>query len=215
MTYPKALLFLYRRSRRGFLGNAFRTLRYYMANKSIISHYRAVARGLDNISIAKNNTLVLGMFPNNFSAPSDVTFVNAMGRLHVEGYFEIGRGARISIGKNAMVSLGSGFINNNSVFAIEHKLSIGKDCAIGWNVQIIDDDYHTLTFEGQKPAMREGITIGDHVWIGSNVSILKNVTIPDGCVISSGSLVNQKFSETNCLIAGSPAKVIKRNVQWQ
>jgi acetyltransferase-like isoleucine patch superfamily enzyme len=216
MNYPKAIVSLFYRSRDGFLRNVWRTTAYYLRGKSIVAHHRSHVKGISKISIETGKTLNLGLFPNEFGAPSDVTFLNVRGRLTVNDNFHIGRGARISIGKEGSVTVNSGFINNYSILAIEHSLVIGKDTAIGWNVQIIDDDFHALTIEGASTSKaNDGVAIGNHVWIGSNVNILKNVVIPDGCVVASDSLVNQKFSEPNCLIGGSPAKILKRNVQWR
>jgi acetyltransferase-like isoleucine patch superfamily enzyme len=215
MTYPKALVALFHKSKGEFLFNAIRTTLLYLAGKAIIAHHKVRFKRLKNVEVMHGKTLVVGLFPNEFGAPSDVTFINVAGKLSVMGNFDIGRGARISIGGNAIVTLASGFINNNAIFAIEHKLVIGNDCAIGWNVQIMDDDYHDLVFEGRQPVANNGVTIGEHVWIGSNVTMLKNTVIPNGCVVAAGSLVNQKFDEPNCLIGGSPARVLRKNVQWK
>ncbi|MGH4767175.1 acyltransferase, partial [Klebsiella pneumoniae] len=59
------------------------------------------------------------------------------------------------------------------------------------------------------------ITIGENFHIGINVAINKGCLIADGCVVASHSVVNGVFLEKNCLIAGVPARVIKRNISWQ
>lgn len=56
------------------------------------------------------------------------------------------------------------------------------------------------------------VEIGRHVWIGKDVKIGKNVRIPDDCIIGWNSLVTKPFEQTNCIIAGSPAKIIKQNI---
>ena len=43
---------------------------------------------------------------------------------------------------------------------------------------------------------------------------MKGVTVKDNCVIGSSSLVNNSFEESNVIIAGVPAKIIKRNIEW-
>lgn len=58
------------------------------------------------------------------------------------------------------------------------------------------------------------IEIGNHVWIAQGVSILKGAKIPSNCIVGAKSLVNKKFEEVNCIIAGIPAKIIKRGVNW-
>ncbi|MEJ7665610.1 MAG: hypothetical protein WKG07_41865 [Hymenobacter sp.] len=64
-------------------------------------------------------------------------------------------------------------------------------------------------------ATTNDIVLGDRVWIGSRVSIFKGTVIPSGCVVASNSVVKGVFTEENALLAGNPAKVVKRNVQWQ
>ncbi|WP_227645842.1 hypothetical protein [Klebsiella pneumoniae] len=71
-----------------------------------------------------------------------------------------------------------------------------------------------LSYNDKKP--KDGkITIGENCLIGNNVAINKGCIIADGCVVASHSVVNGVFLEKNCLIAGVPARVIKRNISWQ
>ena len=52
------------------------------------------------------------------------------------------------------------------------------------------------------------ICIKNNVWIGESVSILPGVNIGEGAVIGAGSVVT-KDVDSNTLVAGNPAKVIK------
>ena len=61
--------------------------------------------------------------------------------------------------------------------------------------------------EGLEQALP--ITVGDDCWFGANVSIMPGVTIGQGCVIAAGSVVTKDVPD-NCLVAGAPAKVIKK-----
>ena len=58
------------------------------------------------------------------------------------------------------------------------------------------------------------IIINNHVWIGTRSLLLKGTVLPPNSVVGAMSLVNKTFEEPNSLIAGIPAKVIKRNINW-
>ena len=58
------------------------------------------------------------------------------------------------------------------------------------------------------------VEIGNHVWIGYRVLINKGSVIPDDTVVGTGAIVTKSFDEPNTVLAGVPAKVVKRNVNW-
>lgn len=102
-------------------------------------------------------------------------------------------------------------INNNLVIIAEHKsITIGANCLIGYNVQILNSDFHHIDIENRnKPnAPCSNIAIGNNVWLGSNVTILKGVSIGDNSVIGTGSIVNANIT-ANTVAVGIPAKVVK------
>ncbi len=106
------------------------------------------------------------------------------------------------------------------------KLTVGKFCSIGGNVNIYLGGNHRLdwvttypfghinqnvfnTFNGQgHPCTRGDVIIGNGVWIANNVTIMSGVTIGDGAVIANNSHV-VKNVEPYSLVGGNPAKFIK------
>ena len=44
---------------------------------------------------------------------------------------------------------------------------------------------------------------------------MKKVEIQDGSVVGANSVVTKKFNEPNIIIAGNPAKIIRRNILWK
>ncbi|WP_369292706.1 acyltransferase [Nocardioides oceani] len=90
-------------------------------------------------------------------------------------------------------------------------LRIGERCAIGWNTHFLDENFHQL--HGQVSGAR--IEVGDDVWIGSGVTVLPGARIPDGCVVAANATVVGVFDEPRCLLAGLPARVIRRDVEWE
>ena len=95
------------------------------------------------------------------------------------------------------------------------KISIGKDCLFSSNVHVRTGDSHSmLDLSGKRINPSENITIGDHVWMGTGTTCLKGVKIPDRSIVGAGALVTRKFEEPHCALAGVPAKVVKRDVDW-
>lgn len=107
------------------------------------------------------------------------------------------------------VNLWNTYLNNT-------KISIGNDCMLSYAVEIKATDAHTVydkeTLEVLNPP--KDIKIGNHVWISRGCFITKGAVIPNNCVVGANSLVNKNFEEENCIIAGSPAKIVKREINW-
>lgn len=107
-------------------------------------------------------------------------------------------------------------VNNNERFK-PHKLVIGKRAQLGRELTIRTSDGHSIFNAGEKLPYNEpqDVIIGDDVWIAQRVTLIKGAQIPSNCVVGACSLVNKKFEEEGCIIAGNPAKVIKRNIRWK
>ena len=109
------------------------------------------------------------------------------------------------------------------------KLTIGKFCSIGANVQIYMGGNHrtdwltTYPFnvllkdqypgiDGECAATKGDITIGNDVWIANDVKIMSGVTIGVGAVIAAGAVVTEDVTASS-LVAGIPAK--QKRILWQ
>ena len=54
--------------------------------------------------------------------------------------------------------------------------------------------------------------IGNNVYIGPGAIIFGDITIADNISIGANATVNKSFEESNVVIAGTPAKIVKTNV---
>jgi acetyltransferase-like isoleucine patch superfamily enzyme len=54
------------------------------------------------------------------------------------------------------------------------------------------------------------VTIGKHCWIGMNAVILPGVKLGDHTIVAAGSIVTKSFEEGYSVVAGIPAKTIKK-----
>jgi acetyltransferase-like isoleucine patch superfamily enzyme len=132
-------------------------------------------------------------------------------KLIIDGKVLVGPGVRLVVAEQAILELKDVFINCNSSIVCCKHIKIGEGTTIGWGVEILDSDLHYIVrddFEISKPVL-----IGSHVWIGSRAMILKGVTIGSGSVVACGAVVTSDVPE-NSLVAGVPAKIIKKDVHW-
>jgi acetyltransferase-like isoleucine patch superfamily enzyme len=107
---------------------------------------------------------------------------------------------------------------NISIFAHEKsKISIGENCL--WSdVEIWSSDMHAIVDleSNERINYAQDITIGKQVWFGSNSLILKGSVVHDGCIIGARSVVTKStVGCLNCIIAGSPARIVRNNVTWK
>lgn len=144
--------------------------------------------------------------------------------------------AIVHIGNNCKMKRASFFINSGSklkigdhcTFGAEAKIRsgksreiiIGEDCMFSWNVTLLGHDghaiYNVLTGECMNDTdggVQDSIFIGAHVWIGGETVILPNSQIGAGSICGYRSLIKGKYPN-NCMIGGSIAKVIKKDICW-
>lgn len=109
----------------------------------------------------------------------------------------------IKIGNNVSVGIGS-FINGNVEIADEVRIADSVRI-YSWNHNFVNKKIPVA-----RQGTKEGkVTIGYNCWIGSGAAILSNVKIGKGSVVAAGAVVTKSIPE-NCVVAGVPAKIIKK-----
>jgi len=88
------------------------------------------------------------------------------------------------------------------------KIYIGKGTYIGPNVGIITVNHKLDDLDHYEEG--KDVIIGKNCWIGMNSVILPGVVLGDRTIVGAGSVVTKSFPEGNCVIAGVPAKIIKK-----
>jgi hypothetical protein len=58
------------------------------------------------------------------------------------------------------------------------------------------------------------INIGARVWLALNAVILRGANISSGSIVGLNSLIKNKTFPNNCIIAGTPARIIKKDIFW-
>ena len=116
------------------------------------------------------------------------------------------RTGKIKIGNHVGIS--------GSTLYARDLISVGDYTVIGANCKIFDNDFHSLNPDERRADIYDNlitkpVKIGSNVFIGCNCIILKGSVIGDNCIVGAGSVVHGTF-ESDCIIAGNPARVISR-----
>lgn len=113
-------------------------------------------------------------------------------------------------------------IGDNCCFGLENHITcaneiiIGDGCLTGKWVTISDNNHGNTDIEDLKKSplyrtitTKGPVKIGKNVWIGEKATILSGVTIGDGVVVAANAVVCNDVP-SYCVVAGSPAKIVKQ-----
>ena len=120
-------------------------------------------------------------------------------------------------GDNAYLSIGNGLTVDEASIMIntDGRVEIGDDCMFSHSIGINESDQHMI-FDAEthhRINYPKPVKIGNHVWIGRAVQILGGADIADNCVVGARAVTSGRFPP-NTIIAGCPAKVIRKNILW-
>jgi acetyltransferase-like isoleucine patch superfamily enzyme len=101
-------------------------------------------------------------------------------------------------------------IGMNSTISAARKIIFEEHVFTGRNVYVSDHrhKYEDLSIAEDIADISE-VRIGAYTWIGQNAVILPGVQIGRNCVVGANSVVNKDVPD-NSIVAGVPAKIIKR-----
>ncbi|MFE1442228.1 sugar O-acetyltransferase [Streptomyces sp. NPDC058739] len=121
---------------------------------------------------------------------------------HVRPPLNVDYGSNITIGART-------FVNYNLVALDVAAITIGEDCQIGPNVQLLTPT-HPLEPQPRRDKLEAAkpIAIGDNVWLGGGSIICPGVTIGDNSVIGAGAVVTRDIP-ANVVAVGNPARPVR------
>ena len=107
------------------------------------------------------------------------------------------------------ISIGKGTKTASNIRTSEpYLISIGDNVTISHDVDFVTHDNSVCKLYGVGYDLYGRITVGNNCFIGAHAVIMYGVTIADNVIIAAGSLVTKSITESNVIVAGSPATII-------
>lgn len=103
--------------------------------------------------------------------------------------------------------------NHYAYINAQNPIKLGNDVTVSTGAKILSTgvDYLSWSSGKKRHSSGLGITIGDHVWIGADAKILEGVSITgEYVVIAANAVVTKSISDDYVVVAGCPARIIKR-----
>lgn len=161
-----------------------------------------------------NNTVKGMKMPTCLRMEAGTTFEIHDGPLtrYGRGLYNLRYGAYIEVVNGGRLVIGQGAANVGLTIMCAKEVTIGNGVRIGRNVSIRDwNGPHVIINDHYRN--HAPVHIGDHVWLCSGCTVMPGVTIGEGAVVAANATVT-KDVPPRCLVGGSPAKVIKENIEW-
>jgi tetrahydrodipicolinate N-acetyltransferase len=177
---------------------------------------RTVLDGAERIEVREGGALRIGLASFGLTSEHDTSVVRVRpgARLRCDGVVSLQRGIRVVVdGGTLAIGHGTNVNGLGTRILCAQEVTIGAHCTLSWDVQVLDNDFHTLTVDGVEQPSVAPVRIGDRVWVGTRAVVLKGVTIGDGAVVAAGAVVTRDVP-AGAVVAGVPARVIGQADRW-
>lgn len=134
---------------------------------------------------------------------------NVCGFIRVRAKY--GHNQKLRIGNNTTIYDGGIILDENA------SVEIGSNVLASTQILFQASDGHAIQDSTTKEpinCIKHPLIVEDHVWIGTRVILLKNTHIHKDSVIGAGSITCTDYKDSNVVIAGNPAKIIKTGITW-
>lgn len=177
---------------------------------------RTVLEGAERITVSEGGALRIGLGSVGLSSEHDASVVRVRegAGLHCDGIVSLQRGVRVVVdGGRLSFGHGTNVNGTGTKFLCSTGITVGAFCTFSWDVQVLDNDFHALTVDGEQKPSSAPVVVGDRVWVGTRAVVLKGVTIGDGAVVAAGAVVTRDVP-AGAVVAGLPARVVGHADSW-
>jgi len=95
-------------------------------------------------------------------------------------------------------------------------VKIGNSNLFANNIQIVGAIEHLIygIVSRGAPEPEAGVVVGDRIWVCQDVLMLNKTRITSESIVGARSITNKEYGDANVVLAGIPAKPVKRGVMW-
>ena len=193
----------------------FKAGKYVITKRSAVFDIHPSAKIIVDAPFIYGNNPVKGMtMPTCLRMEANTTLEIHDGPLTRYGKapYNLRYGAYIEVVNGGRLVIGQGACNVGLTIMCAKEVTIGNGVRIGRNVSIRDwNGPHVIinsTYRNHAP-----VHIGDHVWLCTGCTIMPGVTVGEGAVVAANATVT-KDVPAHALVGGSPAKVIREDIEW-
>lgn len=144
---------------------------------------------------------------------------DSTGTVVFKGKTTIGCGSAINLAPSGLLIFGENFrANANVKFVCYNKIEFGYSVNLGWDVSVIDNDFHALknTMTGKKLNPSSPIYLDDFTWVGHHCLISKGTKTPKHLIASAGTkLAGHYRCGENTIIGGNPSQIIMEDCYYR
>ena len=168
-----------------------------------------------------------------FNGNNNTIIIGDNCRIENSEFYIRGNNNKLVIGNNVSVMNGSFWIeDNDNLISISDrtcftsrfhfacmegtKIIVGEDCLFASDITVRTGDSHSiLNNRGKRINTSKNVIIGNHVWIGHHATLNKGSIIGNNSVIANNSVVTKSFNQSNVILGGVPARIIKTDITWK
>lgn len=100
-------------------------------------------------------------------------------------------------------------LNGGMYLSASNGIHIHNSCLLANSVKIISGNHNSKSFD-DKAVKEKPVMIEKNCWLGAGAIILPGVHLKASTIVGAGAVVTKSFEEGNIIIAGNPAKIIKK-----
>lgn len=194
-------------------------MRFLKKTKSMLLHYGIFSFGF--LAIEKVFTLIFFTEAKIIRLPIDV---RGRRNIKIGKNVSVGRFCRFEVNtikgrQNAKIYIGNDVqINDRVHIDCCGEIKIDDNCVLASGIYIGDSAYGFFSGSGQTSCEEvvserrldiKPVQISRNCWIGENSIVLPGVNIGENVIVGAASVVTKSFG-ANQLIAGNPARVVKK-----